>query len=296
MSEAQRVVLVTGSRGFIGGHLMHAHAPGVRLVADRHGAERIDLAEFERVTELVSAVRPASIVHLAGLSDPRADLPLSAFVESNVSVSANIVEAAAQHGVERVVLAGSRHADAPNRSRYAFSKSLLLPLARYAREHLGLHATVARLGNNAGTGQSNHFLFGTLAQQFREVYLGQRTAVQVGSLDSAHDFVDVRDATTALLCMAANSFDSIEVPILTGRSTSVGDVIDLFKKYSQLDPPIESLRELTRAPEMPKGPTPTSTELAAAGWSPRYDVDHTVRWIVEQDVLASGSPAASTPA
>ena len=295
MGEAQRVVLVTGSRGFIGEHLIRADHPGVRLVPDRPGAERIDLADHDQVAALVSAVRPASIVHLAGLSDPRADLPLSAFVESNVSVSANVIEAAARSGVERVVLAGSRHADAPNRSRYAFSKSLLLPLARYAREHLGIHATVARLGNNAGTGQSNHFLFGTLAQQFREVYLGQRTTVQVGNLDSAHDFVDVRDAATALLCMAAHSFDSIEVPILTGHSTSVSDVIEMFKKYSQLDPPIESLSTLTRAPEVPNGPAPTSTELTAAGWSPRYDVDDTVHWIVEHDVIATASPAG-TPA
>jgi UDP-glucose 4-epimerase len=112
-------ILVTGANGFIGSHLCR------RLLQENsevHGFSRSpeaspkagfrwwqgDAADFARMREIVSSVKPAYIFHLAseviGARSLEAVLPT---FRSNLASTVNLLTLAAEFGCRRIVLAGS---------------------------------------------------------------------------------------------------------------------------------------------------------------------------------------------
>jgi nucleoside-diphosphate-sugar epimerase len=102
-------VLLTGAAGLVGSllagsleQIVPVRRCDVREVAGVVG----DLADPEVADRAVDGV--AAIVHLAAY--PRPDAPWEVLARANLQTTANLLDAAARHGVRRVVLAGSVHA------------------------------------------------------------------------------------------------------------------------------------------------------------------------------------------
>lgn len=120
LGQARRV-LVTGGTGCVG-RVVLSH-----LAKDLRGAELASLARRppatpiegvtyffgdirrpERVHEVVRAVSPDLIVHLAAQRDPsRAEVDVAETVSTNVAGSANVLEAAGTAGVPKIVMAST---------------------------------------------------------------------------------------------------------------------------------------------------------------------------------------------
>jgi nucleoside-diphosphate-sugar epimerase len=172
------LVVVTGAAGLVGTALVTAlvtepAAGPVRLrLCDLPGSPRSgagvpgaevesvhgDLADPAVADQVLSGAD--AVVHLAG--QPRPDAPWPDLVESNVLLTAAVLDAASRQAVARVVLAGSVHAGGdvgpagwpldpagPARPccRYGVSKATAELLARnHARGHPGTSAVTLRLG------------------------------------------------------------------------------------------------------------------------------------------------------
>ena len=78
---------------------------------------------------------------------------------------------------------------------YAVSKATCDLLGNQYAETHGLRVVRLRTFNQAGPGQSDEYVVGTLARQVAEAEAAGRESVvlRVGNLDSRRDFTDVRD-------------------------------------------------------------------------------------------------------
>jgi nucleoside-diphosphate-sugar epimerase len=163
-----RPILLTGAAGAVGSLLrapLAARGPlrlaDVREPAGGPGESFVggDLADPDVAERAVSGVD--AIVHLAGY--PRPDAPWDVLVHANLGATVALLDAAARHGVRRVVLASSVHAaggygdpagwpvdpqwPANPCCRYGVSKAtteLLVQL--FAAQHSGVAAVALRLG------------------------------------------------------------------------------------------------------------------------------------------------------
>lgn len=157
--------VVTGAAGTVARALVPQLPGPVRLVdlpgADFPAAEHAVEADLTDPDQARAALAgAAAVVHLAGQASPAAGWP--DLVRSNLVATANVLDAAAAHGVDHVVLASSVHADGdappadwpvdPGRPprpccRYGVSKVAVEQLGRdHAREHPGASVVCLRLG------------------------------------------------------------------------------------------------------------------------------------------------------
>ena len=113
--SAHRRVLITGADGRIGSHLSTALQDEYELVQAVHSSEHAeegaevrvaDLAVIEQVRQAVQGID--TVVHLAGASSP--DSAWDAVLPANIIGIRNLLEAAREAGVRRIVFASSNHA------------------------------------------------------------------------------------------------------------------------------------------------------------------------------------------
>jgi CDP-glucose 4,6-dehydratase len=174
-------VLVTGGCGFVGRWVCRAlepadvdlHivdlAPSAHL-KQKHTFHRTDLRDLAATSDLVGAVKPAAVIHLAGQPGVASshDNPVGAY-EANVLATFNVLEACRQRGgVEGIVAVSSNHVygdqhhlptpeDAPLNGvgMYAASKLAADVLARAYGKTYGLPVGIARMTNSYG-GDDHH--------------------------------------------------------------------------------------------------------------------------------------------
>ncbi|BAM04655.1 NAD-dependent epimerase/dehydratase family protein [Phycisphaera mikurensis] len=110
-------VLVTGAAGLLGSAaIKHLHAAGHGVVAtdQRHAAglpvplHQVDLADDMGVYNLFhSGGGVDAVLHLGNIPNPNQPLPRQKLLAANVGMTANVLYAAGDHGVERIVYASS---------------------------------------------------------------------------------------------------------------------------------------------------------------------------------------------
>lgn len=239
------VVLVTGASGFIGSHLVDrlvAEGKNVRCLVRSAGAstpasslpdartgDLLDVENLRRVLDGVSVV-----YHLAGVATAG---HLTGAVDQTVLVNVvgtlNLLEAARQAKVERVVLVSSSHVYGPvapvpvaedaspdPRSTYAATKLAAEKLALNYHVAFGLPVTILRLFNVYGPRQSKAAVIPTIIVQ---ALARQPLALQ--ALRPRRDFVFVEDVVDGLL-RAAITPQSVGhiVNLGSGTDTSVADL------------------------------------------------------------------------
>src|SRR5690606_19670724 len=102
--------LVTGSRGFVGRHLVaHLEAHGDDVITiDRHGDEPVDVTDQQAVRAAIKAASPEAVYHLAGWADVGSSWRNPHEVlRVNAVGTLNVLEACRDAGVERALAVSS---------------------------------------------------------------------------------------------------------------------------------------------------------------------------------------------
>jgi UDP-glucose 4-epimerase len=283
-------VLVTGARGFIGVHLV---ARLLELGAEVHGTSRsaqpdggggmrwhtCDLGSSGAVRRLFAELRPDFAVHLSSLADGRRDreLVLATF-ESETVATVNVLTAASEAGIRRLILPGSLEepegASVPS-SPYAAAKAASRLYARMFHALYGLPVVMTRIFMTYGPGQPEWKLVPSVVRTF----LSGR-APEIASPARAVDWIYVADLVAGLLrVLTAPGLEGQSVDLGSGELTNVAEIVALLRQL--IAPGIEPrFGQSPRVNERVCRADATET-LRLTGWRPVIGLHEGLRLTVD---------------
>jgi NAD dependent epimerase/dehydratase len=316
MSWNGRRVLVTGSEGFIGSHLVERlveAGASVRafvlynsfnnwgwledLPPESSRSIEIfpgDVRDEGRVAKAAEGMD--CVMHLAALiAIPYSYSAPASYVQTNVSGTLNVLNAALRHGTRSVVVTSTSEVYGTARfvpiteehplvgqSPYAATKIAADQLAISFHRSFGLPVSILRPFNTFGPRQSARAVIPTIMAQA----LAGRRDIRVGSTHTTRDFTYVKDTVEGFLRVA-------EVPeaighvlnLGVGREISVGDLVRRIGSVLGMELSIvsEDQRKRPAASEVERLCSDNSRARAVLGWAPRFSLDEglalTAEWL-----------------
>ncbi|NVB78327.1 MAG: SDR family NAD(P)-dependent oxidoreductase [Kofleriaceae bacterium] len=257
MSLRGTKVLVTGSDGFIGSHVVErlvAEGASVRAfclynsqgswgwldTASRDVRDAIDvrLGDIRDSAFVADATAGVDVVmHLAALiAIPYSYRAPESFVATNVQGTLNVLEAAKRHGVRRVIVTSTsevygtpdtlpiRETHPLNaQSPYAATKVAADQLSLSYQRSFGVPVVVLRPFNTYGPRQSTRAVLPTILAQL----LRGATSIKLGRLDTRRDLTFVSDTVDGFVKAALTAgIEGQTIQLGTGRSPSIGDIFE----------------------------------------------------------------------
>jgi len=293
-----RRVLITGRHGFTGRYAADALMAagwevwglGSQLPEDAGTMDRAaSLTDKISLSKVIDEVRPNAVLHLAAVAFVGHG-NIDDFYQVNLIGSRNLLGALNErgYGESGVVLASSANIYGNTRispisestvpapaNDYAVSKLAMEHVAQLFAERLPI--TLARPFNYTGVGQDSKFLVSKIVSHFRN----RAERVELGSLDVARDFSDVRDVAQAYCALLDSEKAHGEtVNICSGNATKLEQIIDMCKAITGHDLEVAVNPDFVRADEIKTLNGDRSHLEALIGSSERYSLEDTLRWML----------------
>jgi GDP-4-dehydro-6-deoxy-D-mannose reductase len=291
--------VVTGSRGFVGPHLVaHLEECGDSVEGlDRHGPEPFDVTDAEDVRERLGGIQPEVVYHLAALSHVREswENPTESF-RVNAEGSLNVLRTCTELKTERVVvvLSSEEYGRAEEADLPLTEESPLRPVTPYgaAKCAADLLALQAHLGDglatirvrpfgHTGPGQSPRFVVPALATRIARAEQDRHEEIPVGSLEAVRDLSDVRDVVRAYRLLAERGEPGEVYNVCSGTGVSVREIADRLLARARRPITLVTDPDLVRPVEVPRLVGSNAKLRAATGWSPELTLDQTLQDILQ---------------
>ena len=285
--------LVTGSRGFVGTHLVaHLNACADDVIEMDRVIGSPPVEDAGAMAQLIAEAQPEVVYHLAGQSDVAASWgdPLGTF-RTNADVTLHVVRACVDAGVQRLVSVTSSDIYgmvaphelpigelAPLRpvNPYAASKAAAEMVCIQGYLGHGLGVIRARAFNHLGPGQSDRFLASALAARIARNERTGATAVPVGNLAARRDFTDVRDVVRAYRLLAVGGEPGEAYNVCSGRDVAASDIAEILLGLAAVPMTLERDDRLFRPIDVPVMRGNNGKLRAATGWAPEIDLADTL--------------------
>ena len=297
--------LVTGSSGFVAGHVVH------RLIADGYEVTGLDIApprgtfgdsmrevtldirDRDGVRSLVDEIKPEIVFHIAAqasvpasMRDPRTD------IETNALGTVELAFAAAEAGSKRLVFissGGAMHGDPLPEDLPANEESLVAPMSIYGASkaaaeiylgvvsrQTGLEVSILRPANIYGPGQNPHGEAGVIAI-VTTAMLRDEPVTLFGDGSQTRDYVYIDDTVEAVIRASDGTPDVCDIS--TGVEVSTRHI---FEELARL---IGYERPIIYAEERPGDIQRISLDPAKAArvwdWRPQVSIDEGIAETVE---------------
>ena len=307
MSSAS--VLVTGGGGFIGSHLVErllAEGYGVRVLDNFATGHRENLSAVLEDVELVegdiqsyervhNAVRGCDLIfHQAALpSVPRSIQDPLTSNASNVIGTLNVLLAARDAGVRRVVYASSSSVYGANTELPKRETSPALPIAPYPVSKLagegycrsfsevyGLETVALRYFNVFGPRQDPLSQYAAVIPTFITAFLDGKRPVVFGDGEQSRDFTYVQNVVEANLLAAGSEAVSGGIfNIACGERITLNEVVEELRSLTGRD--LEAIHADSRPGEVRHSLADISTAGEALGYEPEVDFRAGLRLALE---------------
>ncbi|HEY2408474.1 MAG TPA: NAD-dependent 4,6-dehydratase LegB [Polyangiaceae bacterium] len=301
-----RRVLVTGSEGFIGSHLVERLVElGAQVRAFvlynsfnswgwledlpkpvRASIEVFpgDIRDAERVEQAVRGVD--TVLHLAALiAIPYSYHASSSYLETNVFGTHNVLQAARRNDVRRLIVTSTSEVYGTaqfvpiteqhplvGQSPYAATKIGADQLALSFHYAFGLPVAILRPFNTFGPRQSARAVIPTVMVQA----LDGKSEIRVGSIHPTRDFTFVKDTVEGFVSIAdCDAALGQVVNLGTNSEISIGDLIEKIGKIvgKELRVVSEDQRKRPARSEVERLWADNSRAAALFGWAPRHSLD-----------------------
>ncbi len=282
-------VLVTGSGGFLGPHVVRAASeewPDAEVVgldlAGAGGAVALDLRDPGATASAVAGLRPDVVLHLAGLLTG----PLGDLYAANVLGTHHLLDAvAASVPAARVVVVGSaaeygavpaedlpvREDRAPSPlSPYGLSKAWQTTCALFWANR-GLDVVVGRVFGMIGPGMTEDLFVGAVCAQLRRLAAagGPGGELRLGDLGAKRDLIDVSDAASGLVALAARGRAGAVYNVCSGESIAMSELLDMLVSASGADVSVVRDPDRVRTADVPDSVGSPERIRSDTGWAPR---------------------------
>jgi len=140
----------------------------------------------------------------------------------------------------------------------------------------GLKVYLPRMFIHVGTGHPPATAIQNFARQIALIAAGKlEPVVRVGNLESARDFIDVRDGVEAMMTLLDKGEPGVPVNIATGTAHSIRDTLNSLIVASGLKVAVEPDPALFRPTDEPMLLADNS-RLRALGWKQRHSFQQTL--------------------
>jgi nucleoside-diphosphate-sugar epimerase len=276
-------ILVTGLGGFTGHYVQreleeHEHQV-VGLTAD--------LTNLEDVKQEIRSVQPEAVIHLAAMSFV-VHGDANVFYRVNLIGTRNLLEALAEHApdIQSVLLASSANiygnatsgvideSVSPSpMNDYAVSKLAMEYMARLWMNKLPI--AIARPFNYTGVGQTISFLLPKIVDHFRR----GASEIELGNLDVARDFSDVRTVAAIYRKLVESSPVGEVFNVCSGEAFSLSEVLNMMAEIAGYTIKVNVNPSFVRANEV-KRLVGSSDKLARhMGVQDRISLRSTLEWM-----------------
>jgi NAD dependent epimerase/dehydratase len=323
MKIAGKKVLVTGADGFIGSHLCeHLLGVGADVRAfvyynsfnswgwldESSDQVKRSLDVFAGDVRDPHGVRTAMqgcdvVMHLAALiAIPYSYHSPDTYVDTNVKGTLNVVQAARELGVERVVHTSTSEVygsarfvpiteEHPLQGQSPYSASKIGADQMAASFHLSFATPVATIRpfNTYGPRQSARAVIPTIVTQ---IAAGART-LQLGALTPTRDFNFIRDTVRGFLAIAeCDAAVGQVVNVGSGHEISIGEVARLVAELMGAEVTVASDEQRLRPPgsEVERLLADNTRARTLAGWTPEYAGADGLRWGLRETIDWFGDP------
>jgi len=300
--------LLTGAEGFVGHHMLAALRnafPESFITAGVHAAAELvadavvefDLLSAESVAALLARARPDACIHLAAFSDVGASFaaPDAAWAV-NVD-GARILAQAIMAAFPDCVLLNAGSADVYGLSFRAGvpldEDGLLQPANPYAASKAasdlmlgemalrGLRVIRMRPLNHVGPGQSPRFAVASFARQVARIAAGvQAPVIETGTLESAREFLDVRDVCGAYAAVLRRA-DVLPVGCVFNLSSetprSLRSVLQDLLDLAGVAAEIRTVPSVVRPTDVGSSRCSAAALRRMTGWEPGFAWGETLR-------------------
>jgi GDP-4-dehydro-6-deoxy-D-mannose reductase len=308
--------LVTGVAGFAGSHLVELllsrgaevfgwvvpggsleNLEGIRTDPGRAGRLRTreaDIADGERLVEMMADIRPDQVYHLAAVSSVRRSLedPAETF-RVNTLGTRNLLEAIRRAGVRpRILVVSSAEAygESADLPRPLREEDPLLPVSPYGASKAAAEAVACRYGSQAGlsvirvrpfphTGPRHapQFAFPDWARQLAEAEAGRRLPrLHVGNLDVRRDLSDVRDVVAAYVLALERGEAGAAYNVCAGRVYTLREVLEALIALTRLTVEIVIEEHRVRHRDLLVLAGTSDALQARTGWWPTRSIHRTI--------------------
>jgi len=294
-------VLVTGSDGFVGRHLvaaLRARGDAVEACGSPGAIGGLEITDDEAVSSRIDRTRPEAVVHLAGISSVAESHkhPTTA-VAVNVLGAMNLLKGLREHARgARVLLVGAGeeygrlaegeraaedHPLAPL-SPYAASKVAVEVLARQALAAYGMAVVFARPFNHLGAGQASNFFLPSFAAQVIRIKRGEvAPLISVGDLTPVRDFTHVLDVVDAYLLLLKRGVTGETYNICSGQGRSIASLLEELQQIAKTSAAIRVEADRLRPTEIP-WLIGDPGRIEALGWTRRRTVRRALEEVLEE--------------
>jgi GDP-4-dehydro-6-deoxy-D-mannose reductase len=283
------------------GHLVHGAIRGATPSATAQLSRRvrchpINLLRRSAVDELMRAIKPEWVFHLAAASSPAKswDDPAGT-LHTNLGCQANVLAAASALKTPPALLvvgSGDEYGEQPDHGERAITEEApLRPLTPYGVSKvgqdllglqyflsLGLPVVRVRPFNHTGPRQLPTFAIPSFARQVARMEAGrQPPTLRVGNLDARRDFTDVRDMVRAYRLAIEQGRPGEVYNLGAGQAPTLRQVVELLLPMSRVPITVEVDPARTHAVEVSTYWCDATKFRRLTGWQPAIPLDRTLR-------------------
>lgn len=301
-------ILITGSEGFVGQHLIEVLKDTYLCIGlyrtipppQKEGVEYVqgDILDAEQISAILKKYSPDYIVHLAGIAktwgnDAKEVFNINFF--GTLNIYTEVLKLKSKFNPKIIFISSAEVYGKTTRPENISEDDLLMPINVYGVSKLAadrlsfqyaksnnLNIVILRPFPHIGPGQGLGFFVPDMTSQLVELEKGSENTLLVGNLDATRDYTDVRDVVEAYKRALETDLPSGEVyNICSGNGIKIKDLLDKLLSLTNKKINLKEDPQRLRSVDLPVFVGSNKKFKDATGWNPKIPIDQTLKDVID---------------